>query len=83
MADQLLAMLKEHFLKKDVGDRGRTISEWSVVEQWFRMEIYLCLRSNGEDWSMDRMPATPDWTLKNEVLGGMTEMVRLGGNGPT
>jgi len=67
MADQLLTLLKNHFLKKEVGDRARTISEWSVVEQWFRMEIYLCLRNNGKDWSIPlvegpyytRLPARP------------------------
>lgn len=30
MVDQLLALLKYHFLKKEVGDRAGTISEWSV-----------------------------------------------------
>ena len=65
MKDRFVASMETHFQTPDVKRRLEVCSEWSIVEQWFRMEIYMWLRKIG--WTVPlvegayytRLPARP------------------------
>ncbi|MFQ6107779.1 MAG: hypothetical protein ACE5QF_09405 [Thermoplasmata archaeon] len=57
MTDDLIEAMTNHFSKDDIRRRFDICSEFSIVEQWFRMEIYLWIRQELEDrnahWSCE------------------------------
>ena len=65
MKDKFVASMETHFKTPEVKHRLEVCSEWSIVEHWFRMEIYMWLRKRG--WTVPlvegpyytRLPARP------------------------